>query len=153
MDHGPTFETLATGYNSPEGPAVAANGDLYFVNWLTSAVVRIAADGVPREVAHTGGIPAGLAFHRDGTLYCADEGERIHGVIRIDASRPSSITLPGSHSSVAPSIAETTGGGSGGRNGREPMPTSPAHQCAGPGHARQGTAVPTPVSATVSTAA
>ncbi|HEV7216682.1 MAG TPA: SMP-30/gluconolactonase/LRE family protein, partial [Chloroflexota bacterium] len=37
------------------------------------------------EFATTGGIPAGLAFHRDGTLYCADEGERIHGVIRLDA--------------------------------------------------------------------
>lgn len=85
MEHGVTFEALAAGYSSPEGPAVADNGDLYFVNWLSSAIVRIAADGVPREFTNTGGIPAGLAFHRDGTLYCADEGERIHGVIRIDA--------------------------------------------------------------------
>jgi gluconolactonase len=81
----PTYqvEPTATGFNSPEGPAFAEGGDLYFVNWLTSSINRLGADGVVREVVNTGGIPAGLAFHRDGTLYCADEGERIHGVIRI----------------------------------------------------------------------
>ena len=85
MDGGRTFETLATGYNSPEGPAVAEDGTLFFVNWLSSAILRIGGDGVPREFANTGGIPAGLAFHRDGTLYCADEGKLIHGVIKLDA--------------------------------------------------------------------
>jgi gluconolactonase len=85
MDADRTFATLATGYNSPEGPAVAEDGALFFVNWLSSAILRIASDGVPREFANTGGIPAGLAFHRDGTLYCADEGKLIHGVIKLDA--------------------------------------------------------------------
>lgn len=80
-----TFTPIATGFNSPEGPAIAANGDLHFVNWLTSAILRVGPDGRPHELANTGGIPAGLAFHRDGTLYCADEGERIHGVIKVDA--------------------------------------------------------------------
>ncbi|HLZ09331.1 MAG TPA: SMP-30/gluconolactonase/LRE family protein [Chloroflexota bacterium] len=79
-------EPIATGFNSPEGPAFAENGELYFVNWLTSSINRLDAAGVVREVANTGGIPAGLAFHRDGTLYCADEGERIHGVITIDSA-------------------------------------------------------------------
>ena len=32
---------------------------------------------------NTGGIPAGLAFHRDGTLYIADEGAQHHGVLRL----------------------------------------------------------------------
>ena len=77
---------IASGFNSPEGPAFAENGDLYFVNWLTSSINRLDAAGVVHEVANTGGIPAGLAFHRDGTLYCADEGERIHGVITVDPS-------------------------------------------------------------------
>lgn len=79
------IEVVASGYNSPEGPAFAENGDFYFVNWLTSSIVRIGPDGVPRELANTGGIPAGLAFHRDGTLYCADEGADIHGVVTLDA--------------------------------------------------------------------
>lgn len=78
-------EPIATGYNSPEGPAFAENGDIYFVNWLNSSIVRLGADGSPQEFANTGGIPAGLAFHRDGTLYCADEGAQIHGVIKIDS--------------------------------------------------------------------
>ena len=77
-------ESIATGFDSPEGPAFAENGDLYFVNWLTSSINRIDSAGVVLEVANTGGIPAGLAFHRDGTLYCADEGDRIHGIITID---------------------------------------------------------------------
>lgn len=83
MRNQPGLEPIATGFDSPEGPAVAENGDLYFVNWLSSAINRIGPDGRAREVANTGGIPAGLAFHRDGTLYCADEGQDLHGVIRI----------------------------------------------------------------------
>ena len=79
-----TLEVIARGFDSPEGPAFAADGSLYFVNWLSSSINRIGPDGVVREVVNTGGIPAGLAFHRDGTLYCADEGKEIHGVIRID---------------------------------------------------------------------
>jgi gluconolactonase len=84
MSENPGAELIATGFDSPEGPAFAANGDLYFVNWLSSSINRLGADGVVREFVNTGGIPAGLAFHRDGTLYCADEGEKIHGVLRID---------------------------------------------------------------------
>jgi gluconolactonase len=80
------LEPIATGFDSPEGPAFAASGELYFVNWLSSSINRLGADGVVRELVNTGGIPAGLAFHQDGTLYCADEGERIHGVMRIDAA-------------------------------------------------------------------
>jgi gluconolactonase len=76
-------EPIATGFNSPEGPAFAENGDLYFVNWLTSSINRLGPDGVVHEIVNTGGIPAGLAFHRDGTLYCADEGEHLHGVLKI----------------------------------------------------------------------
>jgi len=85
MSEREAIEVVARGYNSPEGPAFAANGDFYFVNWLTSSIVRIGADGAPREFANTGGIPAGLAFHRDGILYCADEGADIHGVVTLDA--------------------------------------------------------------------
>jgi len=82
----PEPEVVASGFDSPEGPAFDEAGSLYYVNWLTSSIVRIGKDGVPREIANTRGIPAGLAFHRDGTLYCADEGVEIHGIITIDAS-------------------------------------------------------------------
>ena len=83
MPQAPDFRTLVTGFDSPEGPAFDAQGRLWFVNWLSSAVLRLEADGVAREVLNTGGIPAGLAFHRDGTLYIADEGAQHHGVLRL----------------------------------------------------------------------
>src|SRR5688572_5678828 len=74
---------LVSGYDSPEGPAFDRDGNLYFVNWLSSSVVRLTLDGDAAEFFNTGGIPAGLAFHRDGSLYVADEGDDIHGVLRI----------------------------------------------------------------------
>ncbi len=74
---------LISGYDSPEGPAFDRDGNLYFVNWLSSSIVRLTPEGVATEFFNTGGIPAGLAFHRDGSLYVADEGDDIHGVLRI----------------------------------------------------------------------
>ena len=77
-------ELLVSGYDSPEGPAFHTDGSLYFVNWLTSSIVRLdLATGEAKEFANTGGIPAGLAFHPDGTLYVADEGDQWHGVLRV----------------------------------------------------------------------
>ncbi len=77
------MEVVVSGYNSPEGPAFDRHGNLFFVNWLTSSIVRIGPDGAAAEFANTGGIPAGLAFDRQGTLYVADEGEALHGVLRV----------------------------------------------------------------------
>ncbi|MCC6626907.1 MAG: SMP-30/gluconolactonase/LRE family protein [Chloroflexi bacterium] len=80
-------ERLLSGYDSPEGPAFDRDGNLYFVNWLTSAIVRRTPGGAVEEWFNTGGIPAGLAFHRDGDLYVADEGDAIHGVLRLTPDR------------------------------------------------------------------
>lgn len=74
---------IATGFNSPEGPAFDRNGNLFFVNWLTSSINQMAPDGTVTEFYNTGGIPAGLAFHPDGSLWVADEGDDIHGLLRI----------------------------------------------------------------------
>jgi gluconolactonase len=87
------LERLIDGYDSPEGPAFAADGSLFFVNWLSSSVVRLAPDGQAEEWFNTGGIPAGLAFHRDGSLYIADEGDEIHGVMRINPDRQSRLVV------------------------------------------------------------
>ena len=74
---------VVSGYDSPEGPAFDRNGNLHFVNWSSSSIVCVTPDGVAGEFFNTGGIPAGLAFHRDGSLYVADEGDDIHGILRI----------------------------------------------------------------------
>jgi gluconolactonase len=84
---------LVGGYDSPEGPAFAPDGALFFVNWLSSSIVRLPVGGRAEEWFNTGGIPAGLAFHRDGSLYVADEGDAIHGVTRIDRSRESRLVV------------------------------------------------------------
>jgi gluconolactonase len=83
----PALQPIATGYDSPEGPAFDRQGSLFFVNWLTSAIMRLGPDGTLAEFVNTAGIPAGLAFHPDGTLYVADEGAQHHGVLRIGADR------------------------------------------------------------------
>src|SRR5215218_10196357 len=83
----PPVTVLVSGYDSPEGPAFDRDGNLYFVNWLSSSIVRLTPDGVASEFFNTGGIPAGLAFHRDGSLYVADEGDDIHGVLRVANGR------------------------------------------------------------------
>jgi gluconolactonase len=81
------LDRVVGGYDSPEGPAFDRAGRLHFVNWLASSIVRLEADGSAAEWFNTGGIPAGLAFHRDGSLYVADEGDAIHGVLRLTPER------------------------------------------------------------------
>lgn len=77
---------LVAGFKSLEGPAFAADGALFFVDWLQHAIFRWDVESVV-EWFNTGGIPAGLAFDREGRLYVADEGDEIHGVIRLPAER------------------------------------------------------------------
>ena len=84
---------LVSGFDSPEGPCFDTAGNLYFVNWLSSSIMRLTPEGEVSEFFNTGGIPAGLAFHSDGSLYVADEGEYIHGVMRITADGTSSEIL------------------------------------------------------------
>jgi gluconolactonase len=74
---------LATGFDSTEGPAFDRSGNLFFVNWLSSQILKRTPDGEVSEFFNTGGIPAGLAFHPDGSLWVADEGDDIHGILRI----------------------------------------------------------------------
>src|SRR4029079_4464221 len=76
-------QLLVSGFDSPEGPAFDRDGNLFFVNWLTSSINRLDAEGTVTEFYNTGGIPAGLAFHPDGSLWVADEGDDIRGLMRI----------------------------------------------------------------------
>jgi gluconolactonase len=85
----PPLSVLISGYDTPEGPAFDGLGNLYFVNWSTSSIVKLTPDGAASEYFNTGGIPAGLAFHGDGSLYVADEGDDTHGVLRVASGRAS----------------------------------------------------------------
>ena len=84
---------LLSGYDSPEGPCFDRDGNLFFVNWLSGSIVRLRPDGQASEWFNTGGIPAGLAFDRAGTLHVADEGDRLHGVLRITPDKRAEVLV------------------------------------------------------------
>jgi gluconolactonase len=86
-------QLLVSGFDSPEGPAFDRDGNLFFVNWLTSSINRLDAEGTVTEFYNTGGIPAGLAFHPDGSLWVADEGDDIHGLMRITSDGRAEIAV------------------------------------------------------------
>ena len=84
---------IASGFDSTEGPAFDRDGNLFFVNWLSHQILKRAPDGTISEFFNTGGIPAGLAFHSDGSLWVADEGAEIHGLLRITPDAQAEIVV------------------------------------------------------------
>jgi gluconolactonase len=77
--------TLVDGFDSLEGPAFDRDGNLLFVNWNSTQIMCLTPDGELGELHRTNGLPAGLAFHPDGSLYIADEGDDLHGLLRLTA--------------------------------------------------------------------
>lgn len=84
---------LAAGFDTLEGPAFDRHGNLFFVDWVRHSVLRRSPNGKLIEFYNTGGIPAGLAFHPDGSLWVADEGDDIHGLLRITTDGQASIIV------------------------------------------------------------
>ncbi len=80
----------ATDVDAPEGPAFDRAGNFYHVDWTISSIVKHTPSGERSEFFNTGGIPAGLAFHPDGSLWVADEGDKIHGLLRVESDGSSS---------------------------------------------------------------
>jgi gluconolactonase len=74
---------LASGFATLESPAFDRHGNLFFVDWERHSIMRRAPAGKIEEFYNTGGVPAGLAFHPDGSLWVAEEGDNIHGLLRI----------------------------------------------------------------------
>lgn len=85
--------TLVSGLTTPEGPVFDLAGNLFFVEWEKSSIARRTPRGEVSEWFNTGGIPAGLAFDKDGNLYVADEGPEIHGILRITPDKQSTILV------------------------------------------------------------
>ena len=63
---------VASGFISPEGPSFDRKGVLHFVDWDARNIYRVTPDGQVSEFVHTGGVPTGSKFHRNGHLYVAD---------------------------------------------------------------------------------
>ena len=87
------MNVLASGFDTLEGPAFDRNGNLFFVDWERHAIFRRSPDGEIREFYNTGGVPAGLAFHPDGSLWVADEGDEIHGLLRVTLDAEATIVV------------------------------------------------------------
>ena len=84
---------LASGFETLEGPAFDRYGNLFFVDWVRHSIMRRTPEGELREFFNTGGVPAGLAFHPDGSLWVAEEGDDIHGLIRIAPDAEAAIVV------------------------------------------------------------
>ena len=84
---------LASGFDTLEAPAFDRHGNLFFVDWERHSIMRRSPDGELREFFNTGGVPAGLAFHPDGSLWVAEEGDDIHGLMRITPDAEAAIIV------------------------------------------------------------
>jgi gluconolactonase len=63
-----------------EGPLVTPNGRIFVVAPSVGAILEIAPGGRKTVLAQTGGAPAGLQLHRDGSLWVADMKR---GILRV----------------------------------------------------------------------
>jgi gluconolactonase len=84
---------LASGFDTLEGPAFDRHGNLFFVDWERHSILRRSPQGEISEFYNTGGVPAGLAFHPDGSLWVAEEGDDIHGLLRITSDGEATIIV------------------------------------------------------------
>lgn len=83
--------TIASNFQSPEGPTFDREGILYLVDWDAGMVYQCSQDGKVSPFADTGGIPTGSKFHRDGRLFVDDGDQEIleispQGIVRVAAS-------------------------------------------------------------------
>jgi len=91
-----TRETFCTGLVNPTSMAIGPDGDLYVSSRFEGTVYRVMGDGGIAPFATDLGIPCGLAFDRDGTLFVGDRSGTIFRVDRAGqatahASLPSSV--------------------------------------------------------------
>lgn len=68
----PVFEKVVTGIPGIEGPLVTKDGRLFVVQPSGGLILEIGAGGEKTVLANTGGIPAGLQLHIDGSIWVAD---------------------------------------------------------------------------------
>jgi gluconolactonase len=74
------FTDLILGIPGAEGPCTTLDGRIFMVAPGKGQVLEITSTGQARELANTGGIPAGLQLDRDGSLLVADMK---HGILRV----------------------------------------------------------------------
>lgn len=73
-------EQIASEILGSEGPLVTKNGRIFMVEPRTGSIFEIEAGGGKKLLANTGGIPAGLQLHQDGSIWVADMKR---GILRV----------------------------------------------------------------------
>ena len=66
------FEKIASDIRGSEGPLVTKDGRLFVVQPSGGLILEIGPGGEKTVLANTGGIPAGLQLHPDGSIWVAD---------------------------------------------------------------------------------
>jgi sugar lactone lactonase YvrE len=92
-----TRETFCTGQVNPTSMAIGPEGDLYVSSRFEGAVYRVTAAGAMVPFAADLGVPCGLAFDREGTLFVGDRSGTIFRVNRAGQATP--------YASLPPSVA------------------------------------------------
>jgi len=71
---GAIIQRLATGYSFTEGPAVDAEGNVFFTDQPSDRIMKLSTDGTESVFLYPCGHSNGLYFDRHGNLWaCADE--------------------------------------------------------------------------------
>lgn len=73
---GEDWQLISEGHGFTEGPAVNANGDLYFTDLQNSKIIKITPNGKESVFAENTARTNGLAFGPDGKLYGAQTGKK-----------------------------------------------------------------------------
>ena len=88
--------TIANGFKFTEGPAVSADGTIYFTDQPNDRIVRIATDGSVDTWMQPSGRSNGLFFAPDGKLIaCADADNELWEIDVIDKSHRVLVKDPG----------------------------------------------------------
>lgn len=96
---GEDWQLVGEGHQFTEGPAVAPNGEMFFVDVRASRIHRVGLDGRVSVFAEDTGGASGLMFGPDGRLYAAAGGRKqivaydMSGAIRVLAENVSSNDL------------------------------------------------------------
>jgi sugar lactone lactonase YvrE len=92
-----TRETFCTGLVNPTSMALGPDGDLYVSSRFEGTVYRVTTEGLIAPFATDLGVPCGLAFDREGTLFV---GDRSGTIFRVDRAGQAT-----THASVPLSVA------------------------------------------------
>jgi sugar lactone lactonase YvrE/enterochelin esterase-like enzyme len=85
------WKLVSDGHQFTDGPAVDADGNVYFGDVQADKIFRIDLDGSVKEFASQCGGPSGLMFGADGSLYvCANKSKQI---VKYDTSAKRSVLL------------------------------------------------------------